>query len=332
MQGRTHDRTVHPATGAVRPRAGCNVCGGTLESGLADATDPLSGDRFAVLVCRSCGLGHTDPQPDDLSQYYGPSYHGGRHGPTALYCALRRALRVRRAAGAARGRRLLDVGCGDGTFLEMARKFGWRVSGTELNPTLARAAGFEAFETLDGARAAGPYACITLWHSLEHLADPRGAMGQLVAMLEPGGTIVAAVPNRGGWQACAFGRSWFHLDVPRHLFHFTPGSLARLFEVSGLSVARRWDHEVEYDVFGWCQSMLNAFSNAPNRLFDTLTHRRAGRGSAASWIVASALCVAALPAVGLASLARCGSTIVMAARGAPEAKQMLASIGPVGTP
>ena len=334
MQSRKQNPLVRQDAGPIRGQARCNACGGTLGPGLADATDPLTGDHFAVLVCQSCGLGHTDPQPDDLARYYGPTYHGGRHGPTAIYCALRRALRVRRAAGAAQGRRLLDVGCGEGTFLHMARRFGWRVAGTELNPALARAAGFEAFETLEAARGAGPYACITLWHSLEHLTDPRGAFRQLVAMLEPGGTIIAAVPNSAGWQARAFGRSWFHLDVPRHLFHFGPRSLACLFEVSGLSVVRRWDHEVEYDVFGWCQSTLNALSKKPNQLYDTLTHRRGGSGFAASWIVAGALCAAALPAVSVASLARRGSTIVMAARGASASKASMlpASTPPGGTP
>ena len=61
----------------------CNICGGDLRTSYPRVLDPQSRETFAIARCERCGLGHTTPQPDDLGRYYGPAYHGGRHGFTA---------------------------------------------------------------------------------------------------------------------------------------------------------------------------------------------------------------------------------------------------------
>ena len=173
--------------------------------------------------------GHTYPQPEDLGRYYGSAYHGGRHGFTARYCARRRERFVRQSAGAPAGRRLLDVGCGDGTFLLGARTQGWDVAGTELNPAIARDAGLRVWSQLEEAAERAPYACITLWHSLEHMRAPRETIEQAARMLEPGGTLVVAVPNAGGLQASAASArhgsiSTFHATCSTSASSRCPGS------------------------------------------------------------------------------------------------------------
>jgi SAM-dependent methyltransferase len=290
------------------------VCGSAVAPALGGVADAVTSERFSILVCRSCGLKATSPQPADLMRHYGPRYHGGRHGATGLYCSLRRAFRVWQVLGPASGRKLLDIGCGDGTFLDVARRFGWRGAGTELNPSRARERGLEVFETIEAARRMGPYTCITLWHSLEHLPDPREALSLLSDVLEPAGALFVAVPNADGWQARLFGRHWFHLDVPRHLYHFGPRSLRRLLVTSGLEVRRRWDTELEYDVFGWTQSALNAVTRRPNELYESLIGRNEHRSVAAWWAVAGILSSLAVPVAGIAALAGRGSTLVLAAR------------------
>ena len=62
----------------------CATCGEPVRPFLSEVTDPQTRELFSVLRCDGCGLGHTSPQPSDLGRYYGPSYHGGRHGFTAL--------------------------------------------------------------------------------------------------------------------------------------------------------------------------------------------------------------------------------------------------------
>jgi len=82
--------------------------------------DPETKHLFSILECTNCGLGHTSPQPGDLREYYGPTYHGGRHAFTARQAIARRIGIVEDVAGPGYCRTLLDVGCGDGSFLKAA--------------------------------------------------------------------------------------------------------------------------------------------------------------------------------------------------------------------
>ncbi|HZG93167.1 MAG TPA: class I SAM-dependent methyltransferase [Mycobacteriales bacterium] len=296
----------------------CNACGAAVRTALPTVRDPRSGERFSILRCTSCGLGHTWPQPEDLAPYYGESYHGGRHGASADFCTRRRLRFLRQAAGAGPGR-LVDVGCGDGTFLASARTAGWNVAGTELNPALPRSLGLRIERDLAELADLAPFDVATMWHSLEHLTDPRASLAQLRGMLRPGGTLLVAVPDAGGWQARAFGGAWLHLDVPRHLFHFDRRSLTGLLTSLGFQVEREWHAELEYDVLGWSQSALNSVSHTPNVFFDTVTRRprttTVPRAAAAA-VGGLVLSAASAPAVAASVLARRGGTLVVAARAA----------------
>jgi SAM-dependent methyltransferase len=212
---------------------------------------------------------------------------------------------------------LLDVGCGDGAFLVSARRDGWEVAGTEMNPSLARAAGIKVWTQFDEAAALAPFACVTAWHSLEHLRSPREVIRQAVGLLEPGGVLLVAVPNAEGLQARMYGSKWFHLDVPRHLYHFGPRSLTMLLEGAGLEVVRRVHLEVEIDMFGWTQSALNCISEEPNVFFNHLTGRPSKAGAALKWshFAAGTLITAmAGPLTAIGALAGRGAVLVMTAR------------------
>ncbi len=279
--------------------------------------DPQTREAFGIATCARCGLGQTFPQPDDLARYYGAEYHGGRHGFTAQHCVRRRLGFVRSMTGSGNGRRLLDVGCGDGTFLLAARRDGWIVAGTEMNPSIARGEGLTVWSELAEANEGAPYACITLWHSLEHMRAPRSVLEEAGRMLEPGGTMLIAVPNADGLQASVFGPKWFHLDVPRHLFHFGPHSLAALVEAARLDVVRSFHLEMELDLFGWTQSALNSVFSEPNVFFSELTGRkpRASAISKSVHFAAGALLTAlAAPLTAAGPLASSGAILVMAAR------------------
>jgi SAM-dependent methyltransferase len=295
----------------------CSSCGGALTLALASVADSQTRDRFDILRCVECGLGHTDPVYHDFSRYYGAAYYGERHGPTNRLCTWRRVRMLRRIAGAADSRRLLDVGCGDGSFLLAAQRAGWRVVGVEKHAAPARAAGIDTRESLEAAAADAPYDCVTMWHTLEHFPDPRGTLSAIVALLAPQGRLIVAVPDAGGWQARVFGRHWIHLDVPRHLHHFDVGSLTRVVEHAGARVERWWHQELEYDLIGLAQSASNVAFREPNIFLKWVTGRPTGAGRAVSAIAvasAAALSAAMLPLVPLASSLGRGGTLVLAAR------------------
>lgn len=300
----------------------CNICGGQLKPRLEGVVDPQSGDRFGIGVCELCGLGHTLPPPAELATYYGAEYYGNRHGLTDRYCTRRRARFLTAGAGPGRGRRLLDVGCGEGAFLEYAEKrLGWRGTGIELNPDNARKRGLDVLDSFDDATRIGPFDCVTFWHSLEHLRDPSATLGRVREMISDDGSILIAVPDFSGLQAKVFGANWFHLDVPRHLYHFGEKSLTLLLEKTGFEVEHRWNCELEYDLFGWSQSALNTCMPVPNEFFYHLTGRSNGLSAARTalnYALGSLLTVPAFLLTSITSGLGKGGTLVVAARVRPK--------------
>jgi SAM-dependent methyltransferase len=220
-------------------------------------------------------------------------------------------------AGPGRGRRLLDIGCGEGTFLQAARKRGWEAIGTELNSAPARRLGLEVLNSVDECADRGPFDCVTLWHSLEHMPDPWAVIGRIRRLVADDGLVLIAVPDFEGLQSKTFGSSWLHLDVPRHLYHFTATSIDGMLHRTEFVPVAHWHQEFEYDLMGWWQSALNAVLSTPNVLFDFLTKKKL-RGTLIDKIISGVsapfFSFASLPLVWVGSAAGRGGTLLVAAR------------------
>jgi SAM-dependent methyltransferase len=130
--------------------------------------------------------------------------------------------------------RLLDVGCAGGRDLELLKEVGWDVTGVELSPSAAAVArarlGCEVFVGDFEQVPLGDegFDVVRFSHTLEHLSSPRKALEKAHRVLRPGGLLWIEVPNAASLERWLFGRHWIHWDLPRHLYHFTPKSLARL--------------------------------------------------------------------------------------------------------
>jgi len=303
-----------PASVSTAPL--CPLCHLKLSPHLKNARDYITGEHFDILRCAACGLGCTSPVPQNLAPYY-RDYHGNRHGKSAQFRAQRRLAFVTKNTGPGNNRKLLDFGCGEGTFLLHARERGWLVSGTEMNREIARSRDLDVVATLEEAASRGPFHCITLWHCLEHLPDPVGTLSKIREVLAPNGWLIVAVPNAAGWQASWFGRDWLALDVPRHLFHYGPRSMQKLLMQQGFSPVQQAHQEFEYDILGCSQSALNKLLPTQNLFFKLLM----GKATAApasqrilNWIAGTALSAAAVPAVLAATLCKRGGTLILSAR------------------
>jgi len=119
------------------------------------------------------------------------------------------------------------LAAGPVSFAAFMQKRGWQVTAIELSEQ-ARNYSVERF----GIRVIGPREvselpsasadCITFWHVLEHLYDPAGWMDEVKRILKDDGRCIIALPNFASADAKWFGKKWAALDVPRHLWHFTP--------------------------------------------------------------------------------------------------------------
>jgi SAM-dependent methyltransferase len=113
------------------------------------------------------------------------------------------------------------------------------MSGIEPSAGAAAVAAMRGIDVRHGTLSTvtiGPasYDAVVFRHSLEHISDPVEALRTVCSALVPGGLVLITVPNFGSWQARRFGGYWYHLDLPRHRVHFTPGSLERALRAAGL--------------------------------------------------------------------------------------------------
>jgi SAM-dependent methyltransferase len=247
----------------VPPMQACPLCRShsvhVRGRGLPDRLFRTTAERFDVGECRDCGSSFLAPMPpaERLAGYYPDGYWVGTeeggddaaHRQRGLLETYRRfVLRdhvrfVRRVLTGQRGRgqavRVLDVGCGDGSFLQ---ELGERdCVGMDLSLPALRAAKARGIRGLratlgDGAVRPGSFSLVTAFHFLEHVYPPEPVLAAMRALLAPGGELVLQVPNVRSWQARLLGRYWGGLDVPRHLVDYNDRSLVALLERCGFDV------------------------------------------------------------------------------------------------
>ena len=250
----------------------CPVCG-TLDftSIYNDARDPITLDSFRVVECSSCGAVYTIPRPASLDRYYPRHYRA--YGPlvTRILSAFY-GLRVSRWARIKpEGASVLEVGCGPGLMLAAFRRRGWRVFGIERNEAAAETArqtlGPDTIATsLEGLPADARFDLIVLFQVLEHIGEPVALLRECARRLAPGGLLIANVPNFSSWQSRFAGSNWMHLDVPRHLVHYTPESMTYTLKCAGLTLSALGFKSFEHDPYGWVESTISRVTGRTNTL------------------------------------------------------------------
>ncbi len=226
----------------VAPSHVCWICGGERFT-----ATPWMG--YLLLRCRGCGLVLRWPPPDpsEEARYYRDAYY---QAPNVAAWDPRRlglyAGPLRWIEGRVPGRRLLDVGCGYGHFLALARDQGWEATGLEPSIEAVEAArGIPGVRILKGniADLAGRperFDCITAWNVLELVADPRRDLGLLVDLLSPGGWLLVRVLNGAvhyaAWRWGSALSRWGDFSPPA-MFHnhgFSARALEGLLRAVGL--------------------------------------------------------------------------------------------------
>ena len=186
------------------------------EASLPVADSP---EGLHVWRCGQCGFEYSDLGLAGNASFYQelqaqlPNYYP----PNAF--EYERAIRFARERGL---REVLDVGCGSGNFLNLAKAQGLDTYGVELNPTaaeLARRAGHKVHEQLlsELLRQTSPpkYDFVTAWQVLEHVSDPVGFLSECSRVMKPKGYLGVAVPLEGGiHQLCPYDP---HLWPPHHV-------------------------------------------------------------------------------------------------------------------
>jgi SAM-dependent methyltransferase len=239
----------------------CPSCGSVATSALWTVTDRLfrtTSRSFSIRRCRGCSIEYLHPQPtvDELATYYPAAYWVGPGAGRGVFHRLlefyrrfvlvdhvrfvRRIVRDQRTAGTFAG--ILDVGCGDGSFLEA---FGERPAvGLDWSRTAVDAVRSRGFHAVRGTLPDAPfrdgaYSVITMFHYLEHVAPVRHHLESVRRLLRPGGRLVVQVPNADSWQSRILRSRWAGYDPPRHLINYSTATLRRTLTEHGFRIVRQ---------------------------------------------------------------------------------------------
>ncbi len=255
----------------------CPLCGQSLSSYKNKKSCRIENAGEGGLdKCSSCGLVFLNPVPDDLSAFY-EGYRGeegkrflNRVESVVKFFRRRRARAVNRLFP--RPGRVLDIGCGRGQMLRELKSMGWECFGTEFPGQASKSLPFTVYEGDLAELKLQPqsFDAVTLWHVFEHLKNPFSALDEIGRILKPGGLLVISVPNIESIQAKIFGRNWIHLDLPRHIYHFSPHSLSRALQTGDFTVLDLRHFSAEYGMSGVVLSLGAALTGKGPDFFNAL--------------------------------------------------------------
>lgn len=233
----------------------CPVCQSTSFINHIIATDhSVSGESFAISKCKHCTVLFTNPRPDssNIGKYYeSPNYISHADKPKGLVgyiyqvvrkVAIQQKLKLIAKTNKFKKGRLLDIGCGTGTFINAAKIEGWEVEGVEKNPEAAQISTLrinqEIYQDLLELKTKEKFQIITMWHVLEHIEKLDETIEKIKSLLHSKGKLIVAVPNHLSKDAKEYGEHWAAYDVPRHLYHFNEQSIKTLFERHQMKVKK----------------------------------------------------------------------------------------------
>jgi SAM-dependent methyltransferase len=204
--------------------------------------------------------------------HYDMDYHrvimaGGETSVASRWQRQRQAILRYKESGS-----ILDIGCSSGGFLGTMKGGAWKLYGIELEASTAEkarvCAGAEVFvgDAIDAPFPAESFDVITCSDVLEHVYDPRQFLTKVLEWLKPGGIFYAGLPNIKSWEARMLGSYWYGLELPRHLFHFSPQSVRYVMTALGfeeISIATPPTSYVERSASYLCSEGLQRIGISP---------------------------------------------------------------------
>jgi 2-polyprenyl-3-methyl-5-hydroxy-6-metoxy-1,4-benzoquinol methylase len=136
------------------------------------------------------------------------------------------------------GERLLDVGCGNGDFLEKAKDAGWDGVGVDPDPNAVITAQGRGLDVREGLvdvinEESGDFDVVTLSQVIEHVHDPEELLSAVFRQLKSNGMLYIDTPNIQSLGAKLFGANWRGIESPRHLILFSNTGLRLLLKKCG---------------------------------------------------------------------------------------------------
>jgi len=246
----------------VLEKTPCAICGRMNDPAFMTVLDPIKHNQipYTLVKCSECGLIYLNPRPgaeggleSHPEEYWKRKNLFYQTEEPARTSTLKNALLRLFFAEEIRhikenippNGRLLEVGFGNGDFLQLLRNVGYQTLGIEADPASFGVAKkkhphLELYNTSieNIAFKTEPFDAVIMIHVLEHVRNPNGALGEIRRILADTGSLFIWVPNIDCYQFRIFRERYFNLCAPQHMYQYTPETLRRLLENNGFKVIR----------------------------------------------------------------------------------------------
>lgn len=204
-----------------------------------------------ILRCRACGYVFADMRltDEELFQLYNEEFFTGaefsNYAADAKFFRKNFALRLdelKKFLDPARHRRLLEIGCAYGFFLDVVRDEFAHVEGIDITDAGVRYAREEL--KLDVVQAdflahdygAQKFDVVCMWDTIEHLREPQAYVEKIAAHTRPGALLALTTGDIESFNARLRKDRWRLIHPPTHLHYFSPKSIAQLLDAHGFDV------------------------------------------------------------------------------------------------
>ena len=259
----------------------CFICGLNFKNFASNYC--IRSNKYGIHKCKTCHTGFTIPKPSkrDLDKLYSSNIYRNPKGQRFKnifqkmfdYFNFLKAHKLDLLFN--KKSNILDIGCGDGEILSFLKQKGHNVIGTEYkikkssigvnNKKIPIYSNEKAFNSKK------KYDLIILTHVLPHLTNANKIIRKIKISLKNTGIVYISMPNFSSTQSKFSKSNWFHLDIPRHIYHFSDKTFVKYMNKKKFNLIKKSTTEYHHIFFGWLQSLLNIFFDEENLLFKYLT-------------------------------------------------------------
>ena len=214
---------------------------------------------FSIYKCKECNLIRTNPRPIlEQMRYYYPNEYGPFESTDIKNNLRRENLKAIEYIKYVKDYlfntkdqdipkippgNLLEIGCASGSFMKKMEQKGWKVEGIESSTYAGMKAKLNGLKVHIGNLEEAPksknkYHLIVGWMVIEHLHDPKSSLKKLNNWATDDGWLAISVPNVDSIDFKIFKQHWYALQVPTHLYHYSPRTITVLLEECGWSVKK----------------------------------------------------------------------------------------------
>jgi len=218
---------------------------------------------FDIIKCEKCGLEKISPTPtnNEIKNFYPPNYYSFNIREDKGILTRIKEFTLKNAYSEKKGGiflskilnfliyfglplqkeknvNFLDIGCGDGSDVELMSKYGWNSYGFDIGEKVNIKNIFFDYNIANVDFGKIKFDFIRIWHTMEHIQDPERFLEKIKEILNEGGEMNFCFPNTRSFGAVFFGKFWFGRDVPRHLYNYNLKNFRTLLCGKGLEIKK----------------------------------------------------------------------------------------------